>query len=33
MTLAVAKSILEVKEDYSNIEKLVIKTMTEVSRK
>lgn len=30
MTLAVAKAFLKAKEDYSNIEKLVIKTMTAV---
>lgn len=33
MTLAVAKAFLEAKEDYSNLEKQVIKSMTEVGRK
>ena len=33
MTLAVAKSFLEAKEDYSNLEEQVIKSMTEVGRK
>lgn len=33
MTLAVAKAFLEVKEDYSNLEEQVIKSMTEVGRK
>lgn len=33
MTLAVAKAFLEAKEDYSNFEEQVIKSMTEVGRK
>lgn len=33
MTLAVAKAFLEAKEDYSNLEEQVIKSMTEVGRK
>lgn len=33
MTLAVAKVFLEAKEDYSNLEEQVIKSMTEVGRK
>lgn len=33
MTLAVAKAFLESKEDYSNFEEQVIKSMTEVGRK
>ena len=33
MTLAVAKTFLEAKEDYSNLEEHVIKSMTEVGRK
>ena len=33
MTLAVAKAFLETKEDYSNLEEQVIKSMTEVGRK
>lgn len=33
MTLAVAKAFLEAKEDYSNLEERVIKSMTEVGRK
>lgn len=33
MTLAVAKAFLESKEDYSNFEEQVVKSMTEVGRK
>lgn len=33
MTLAVAKAFLKAKEDYSNLEEQVIKSMTEVGRK
>lgn len=33
MTLAVAKAFLETKEDYSNLEEQVIKSMTEVGKK